>query len=709
MNGNNQVAVDITGNVEGYRKASAEAVQIQQQTNAQMARNDAAWQAEFDRSQSARRRERAEKEAQLERKWLEAQKRRREELEKTAEVDEKAQKKSEEANERSIRAYSRLAAAAGAAAVAVAAFVTKQSVAAAAQAERSEARFDAMARLTGGTSGFSRAQLGDMVDDMASRTVHGDEEIRDAMSRLMSFRQVSGETFREAMTMASGLAEIFRMDLGSAVLMLGKAFEDPVQGLTALRRAGVDFGPVQEKLIKDMVEHGNQAGAVAILLEELRAKGLAKVSEEIYKEGGYTKAMSGAAKATNELFEAIGKTSVVKAPTVAFFDGVTKSAKSLRDVIESGTWVEQYLLLTGSIFNPGAAVAYLRGREPAVRPRADPNSPEARAAQRAAADARLDRDIENYNAANSPEAWEKWAKKNRGVAQQDWTDDDLRAAQRAAGKDLDRLELMEKERAKADEAYARFSTGGMDSGYDEVTGHSFVRFQEDVRTGELAFEQLRDTGRESFYEIQRVVEASGQQVSRSLARMALDGRMNFQDLASAAREFAEELLAIQLNKRLMGPMLNEGTSFLDNFFNPGQGYGASGTAAGTAMVPTGSGGFVPALHWGGIAGRGAPGYRRAHAGMFAGAPRFHEGGEVPAILRAGEEVLREDDPRHRKNGGGTAVTVNVINQTSTPVKAQASAPRMEGGRMVVDLLLSEARRDAGVRDQLRELVSPPQH
>ncbi|HRP77202.1 MAG TPA: hypothetical protein PKZ27_16505, partial [Rhodocyclaceae bacterium] len=43
---------------------------------------------------------------------------------------------------------------------------------------------------------------------------------------------------------------------------------------------------------------------------------------------------------------------------------------------------------------------------------------------------------------------------------------------------------------------------------------------------------------------------------------------------------------------------------------------------------------------------------------FAGAPRYHTGGiaglrpdEIPTILKKREEVLTEDDPRHRQNGG----------------------------------------------------------
>jgi hypothetical protein len=45
-----------------------------------------------------------------------------------------------------------------------------------------------------------------------------------------------------------------------------------------------------------------------------------------------------------------------------------------------------------------------------------------------------------------------------------------------------------------------------------------------------------------------------------------------------------------------------------------------------------------------------------------GASRYHGGGvvgEVPAILRRGEEVLTEADPRHRWNMGGESAQANV--------------------------------------------------
>lgn len=64
-----------------------------------------------------------------------------------------------------------------------------------------------------------------------------------------------------------------------------------------------------------------------------------------------------------------------------------------------------------------------------------------------------------------------------------------------------------------------------------------------------------------------------------------------------------------------------------------------------------------AHHSGGIAGQG---YQRRElpAFLWSAAPRYHTGGvaglaadEVPAVLKKGEEVLTQRDPRHRMNGG----------------------------------------------------------
>lgn len=83
-------------------------------------------------------------------------------------------------------------------------------------------------------------------------------------------------------------------------------------------------------------------------------------------------------------------------------------------------------------------------------------------------------------------------------------------------------------------------------------------------------------------------------------------------------------------------------------------------AAGVSASGSGGAGFLASLfHSGGIVGEGGAS-RRVPGYIFAGAARYHDGGitglkpgEVPAILRAGEEVLTASDPRHAVNGGGS--------------------------------------------------------
>lgn len=74
-------------------------------------------------------------------------------------------------------------------------------------------------------------------------------------------------------------------------------------------------------------------------------------------------------------------------------------------------------------------------------------------------------------------------------------------------------------------------------------------------------------------------------------------------------------------------------------------------------------------HTGGVIGAGGLGSRNVAAAWYANAVRYHSGGiaglkpdEVPAILQKGEEVLTDDDPRHRNNlAAGGAPNVKIVN------------------------------------------------
>lgn len=108
---------------------------------------------------------------------------------------------------------------------------------------------------------------------------------------------------------------------------------------------------------------------------------------------------------------------------------------------------------------------------------------------------------------------------------------------------------------------------------------------------------------------------------------------------------------------------------------------------------------VIAAHGGGIAGRRTGMTRRVNPAIFANAKRFHGGGfpglasnEVPAILKRGEEVVTETDPRHARNGGGQGQGMNVrnVNIFDAAEVVAAALQRADGERVIINYIRENA-------------------
>ena len=133
---------------------------------------------------------------------------------------------------------------------------------------QSEAKLSAVLRTTGGVIGETTESLQKYAASLQRVTNFGDETTISAMGVLSTFKNV-GPIFRETVVLAQDLASVMGTSLDSAVMQLGKALNDPVTGLTALRRAGVSFSAAQKKVIKDLVDTNDLLGAQKIILGEL--------------------------------------------------------------------------------------------------------------------------------------------------------------------------------------------------------------------------------------------------------------------------------------------------------------------------------------------------------------------------------------------------------------------------------------------------------
>lgn len=191
--------------------------------------------------------------------------------------------------------------------------------------------------------------------------------------------------------------------------------------------------------------------------------------------------------------------------------------------------------------------------------------------------------------------------------------------------------------------------------------------------------ELQFTGQESGNQIRLTYEQVEQALSGSLVNAAntfaqslAEGKSVTESLRDAFLQFASDFLRQIAQMILQQLALNAAKGIL----------GAFGFGAGQAIV----------LHSGGVVGaRG--GARMVDAGAFMNAMRYHSGGiaglqpgEVPSILKRGEEVLTQDDPRHAFNGGGAAAPaqgarVKIINA-------------LDGGQVVSEGLNTSAGEEA---------------
>lgn len=169
--------------------------------------------------------------------------------------------------------------------------------------EAAETRLAAVVRATGQAAGFTAKEMFQMAAEMQKVTTVGDEVSIAGMAILATFKQIRGEGFKRTMMAAADMAEVMQTDLKSALVMLGKALNDPIANLSAMSRAGVQFSKVQKDQIKVMWEAGNTAGAQAIILKELEAQfgGTAAAARDIF--GG---AVIAAGNALGDMKEELG-------------------------------------------------------------------------------------------------------------------------------------------------------------------------------------------------------------------------------------------------------------------------------------------------------------------------------------------------------------------------------------------------------------------
>lgn len=149
-------------------------------------------------------------------------------------------------------------------------------------AEKQMAQLEAALKSTQHAAGLTATELGKMADKFQAASTFDDDAITGAQALLLTFTRVTRENFEQATGAILDMSTALGKDLESSTTLVGKALNDPIAGLTALSKAGVQFSDDQKKVIEEMVKTNRTADAQRIVLKELETQfgGSAKAARD---------------------------------------------------------------------------------------------------------------------------------------------------------------------------------------------------------------------------------------------------------------------------------------------------------------------------------------------------------------------------------------------------------------------------------------------
>jgi hypothetical protein len=148
-------------------------------------------------------------------------------------------------------------------------------VRAAEEAQQVTRQTSAVLESMGATSWITAGQVEALSTALSNRTGIDDELIQSGQNVLLTFGQVQNRVgegnniFDRATEAALNMSAALGTDMTQASMQIGRALNDPIRGLNALRRSGIQFTQAQEDQIRAMVEVGDVTGAQTIMLQEL--------------------------------------------------------------------------------------------------------------------------------------------------------------------------------------------------------------------------------------------------------------------------------------------------------------------------------------------------------------------------------------------------------------------------------------------------------
>lgn len=170
--------------------------------------------------------------------------------------------------------------------------------------EKSVAQLDAVLDSTKGVAGVTRKSILEMASALQKTTTYSDEAVLGAENLLLTFTNIGKNVFPQATQTVLDMSTALGQDLKSSSIQLGKALQDPILGVSALRRVGVNFSEDQKNVIEKLVKTGHALEAQQMILKELNTEFGGSASKAAQTFSGK---MTILANSINDAQETLGK------------------------------------------------------------------------------------------------------------------------------------------------------------------------------------------------------------------------------------------------------------------------------------------------------------------------------------------------------------------------------------------------------------------
>jgi len=137
------------------------------------------------------------------------------------------------------------------------------------QAQRALDQLNQVIKSTGGVAGVTSEELQKMAQDLSEVTEFEDDAIIKSQALMLTFTKIGKDVFPDATEAVLNLSAALGQDLQASTVQIGKALNDPILGITALRRVGVQLSAAQEEQIRNFVALNDVASAQKVILGEL--------------------------------------------------------------------------------------------------------------------------------------------------------------------------------------------------------------------------------------------------------------------------------------------------------------------------------------------------------------------------------------------------------------------------------------------------------